>query len=176
MEKEKILLNATLCYLIRGNEVLLALKTKKIGQGCYNGYGGGIELREKPRKAAVRELREECRVKAKPKDLFKVAVIDFHNATAEGKTFVCRVHVFFLYKWEGEPLETDEMATPTWFGFNNLPDNLMLADKTWLPLVLEGKRIRARAYYGPYQKMLIGKVEVKEVKYLKKLHLMYLSG
>jgi 8-oxo-dGTP diphosphatase len=172
MEKEKVLLNATLCYLIRDNKVLLALKTKKIGKGCYNGYGGGIEFRENPREAAVRELREESKgVKAKPKDLSKVAVIDFHNATAEGKTFICRVHVFFLYEWEGEPSETDEMAMPTWFDFNNLPDNLMLADKTWLPLVLEGKRIQAKASYGPFQRTLIGDVEVKEVRCFNRLFL-----
>ena len=43
MQEEKVSLNATLCYPIRDNKILLVLKAQKIGQGCWNGYGGGID-------------------------------------------------------------------------------------------------------------------------------------
>lgn len=41
MRKEKVLENAVLVFLLKGDEVLLAVKTRNIGAGCYNGYGGG---------------------------------------------------------------------------------------------------------------------------------------
>lgn len=164
IEEEKVLLNAVLCYLIGDKKILLSLKTQKIGKGSFNGFGGGIEPGESEREAAIRELKEESGgVTADSGDLSKVAVLECCNAMAGGETFTCRIHVFFLHKWKGEPRNTDEMENPTWFGFDSLPDSLMLADKIWLPLVLAGKKIFVKAKYGPYQKSLLGGVEIKEV-------------
>jgi len=165
MEKEKILSDATLCYLIKGDEVLLPLKTMKIGKGCRNGYGGGIENREKQKMSAIRELKEESGgVIADSSDLQKVALIDFHNTTADGKKFICKVHVYLIKNWREEPIATDEMADPKWFSINSLPDNLMSADKEWLPLVLKGEKITAMAEYGPHQKKLLAPVEITRVE------------
>ncbi|MDI6717684.1 MAG: NUDIX domain-containing protein [Patescibacteria group bacterium] len=130
MEKEKVLLNATLCFLIKNNQILLALKKKKIERECWNGYGGGINDGEIIEEAAIRELKEESGgIIAVLDDLKKVAVIDFHNTKSDGEKFICRVHIYLVRNWIGEPKETEEMTKPTWFNINNLPfENMMPAD------------------------------------------------
>ena len=165
MEEEKTLLNAILCYLVRGKEVLLSIKTKNIGEGRWNGYGGGIEEGDRtPEEAALRELKEEAKVVASPDCLEKVAIIDFCNTKSDGSVFNCKVHVYLVSRWVGEPQVSEEMINPTWFDKERLPfDKMMLADREWLPLVLNGKKIIVSAKYGPFQKTLLGKVEICQV-------------
>ncbi len=164
MEQEKVLLQAVLCYLIDGEKVLLAFKTAKIGKDRWNGYGGGIEEGETPRVAAVRELEEESGLVALPEDLLKVAIVDFHNTTTEGKNFICRVHVYTTSRWSGVLKEDKTMIRPTWFEKDNLPlEKMMPADRFWLPLILSGKKIKAEAHYGPFQKELLQPVTIEEV-------------
>lgn len=172
MKKEKVLAHATVCFLKRkGNEILLAIKKKNIGEGFWNGYGGGIKSGETPRQAAVREIEEETKEKEEeqgvivlPEDLEKIAEIDFHNFKTDGGTFVCKVHFYLAEKWEGEPREGDEMKKPTWFSMDNLPlDEMMPADKKWLPVALSGKKVKASPKLGPFQKELLEDFEIIEV-------------
>jgi 8-oxo-dGTP pyrophosphatase MutT (NUDIX family) len=164
MQEEKILLNATLCFPIKDGKVLLGLKAKKIGQGRWNGYGGGIDGEETPEQSILRELAEEAKITASADSLEKVAIVDFHNTNSDGFAFTCRVHVYFVSQWEGEPQETEEMLKPTWFKKDSLPlDGMMPADREWLPVVLTGKKIIAEAYYAPFQKILLGKVRLHYV-------------
>jgi hypothetical protein len=94
----------------------------------------------------------------------KVAIVNCHNTKSDGETFICIVHYYLVKAWSGEPQETKEMLTPTWFSIDNLPyDQMMLADKIWLPQALSGKKIRAEAYYGPFQKTLLRQVVVWQV-------------
>lgn len=164
MTEEKVLMNATLCFLVRDDKILLARKVDKIGKGCWNGYGGGFEVGENAEQCVIRELKEESDVTTFSDSIEKVAIVNFHNTKSDGEIFVCRVYVYLVRKWIGEPKETEEMLTPTWFSIKNLPfDQMMLADKVWLPEVLIGKRIIAEAYYSPFQKELLGKVIFKQV-------------
>jgi len=163
--EEKVLFNATVCFLVKEDKILLGLKTKKIGKGSWNGYGGGIEDDESPEDAAVRELREETAgVVATPDDLEKIAIVDFHNTKTDGSVFVCKVHFYLVKNWEGEIKETEEMVNPTWFDKNNLPlDKMMPADKEWLPIALSGQKIIATAYLSPFQQESLKGVEMQYV-------------
>jgi len=164
MREEKVLLNATLCFPIRGDKILLARKTKKIGQGCWNGYGGGIEDGETPEQSMIRELEEESGVIASPEALEKMAIVDSHNTKSDGGIFVCRVHVYFLHQWAGEFEPTEEMVDPTWFDKQNLPfAEMMPADKEWLPLIISGQKIIAEVKYSPFQQSLLSKMRIQRV-------------
>ena len=93
-----------------------------------------------------------------------IAIVDFHNTNSDGHSFTCRVHVYFVSQWEGEPQETEEMLTPTWFDKDALPlDGMMPADREWLPIILQGKKILAEAHYGPFQKTLLRHVKFRQV-------------
>lgn len=162
MEHEKVLTDATVCFLVRDGEVLLAMKTEKIGKGCWNGYGGGIEAEETPEEAAVRELWEESGITAETRDIEKVAVIDFHNTKSNGETFVCKVHFYLVYGWIGEPKDTKTMITPTWFRTDNLPlERMMPSEKFWLERILRGEKLYIKVGLGPFQKELLGEIEIK---------------
>ena len=165
-EKEKTLHEAVVCFLIRDKKILLAKKGGEIGKGLWNGYGGGIENRDKNEKmAAVREVEEESGgIMVLYQNLEKVADTYFKNTKEDGTTFVCHVAVFLVRKWIGVARTTEEMLEPTWFDMGNIPKDQMLpADKIWLPVVLSGKKIIVNASYGPHQGSLIGKVGIQEV-------------
>lgn len=67
---------ATLCYVMKGNEVLFLQRNKKDkktdlhqadGKSLYVGLGGKLELFESPREGIVRELKEEAGINITPK-------------------------------------------------------------------------------------------------------------
>jgi len=165
---EKVLKEAVVVFPVRDNKVLLAIKTRYIGEGCWNGYGGGVEKGETVLQSAARECKEESGLKLSLDSLEKVANIDCYNTKVSGEKFVCKLHVFLLRSWEGEPIETEEMITPTWFNFKNLPlDKMMFADRLWIPQVLNGKKIIGEVHYGPFQKTLLKPSIFTEVEYLE---------
>ncbi len=163
--EEKVLFSAVACFLVKDEQVLLGMKTQKIGKGCWNGYGGGIEEGETEREATVREFCEETGgVIIDPEHLEKIAIGYFYNKKSDGGTFVCAVHFYCAKEWEGEVKETEEMITPTWFKKNKLPlDTMMPTDKEWLPIALGGKNIIVRAYLSPFQEKSIAPVEIEYV-------------
>lgn len=162
-EKEKRLFRATVVLCVRNGKVLLARKTRRIGAGKWNGYGGGIEEGETPRECAVRETFEETSEEGKsngirilPEDLEYVGYALFHNHPADGDPFDCVVYAYIAKKFEGEPYESEQMATPTWFPDDKLPfDEMMAGDREWFPPMLLGVRVRLEAWYGPRQESFL---------------------
>jgi 8-oxo-dGTP pyrophosphatase MutT (NUDIX family) len=166
-EKERILNDAVVVFLVKNSHVFLATKMKKIGKGKLNSWGGGIEKGETSFDAGVRELEEETRGNRKTgvivhKDnLSKVAIMDFHNTTSEGITFVCKVHMLVATKWEGEIISTEDMADPKLYSLNDIPlDQMMPADRVWFPKMFSGRKFVGKAKLSPRQETLIGNVEI----------------
>lgn len=158
MMKGKIFTN---CFLVKtdneGNpvQVCLAMKKRGFGQGMWNGSGGKPEENESVDMAARREVQEEFGVKVKK--LEKRGEIVFVLRQEEKNVLM---HTFWATDWENEPVESEEMK-PEWFGVDNVPYKQMWkSDKEWLPIILLGKKIRARYTYV-YEG---GDVETREIK------------
>ena len=142
----------TLCYLLRTDEktgsieqVCLALKKKGFGVGRWNGVGGKVQEGESIEDATKREAQEEIGVHIL--SMQKMAEITFlfpHHPDWDEVA-----HIYLSSHWKGEPYETEEMGTPTWFDTDKLPyDGMWAADKDWLPLILQGKYLKGTVVFG----------------------------
>lgn len=139
---------ATLIFLIKPEtkEICLGMKKRGFGVGKWNGFGGKVADGESVIDAAIREIEEETRdegethgVKVTSENLTKVAVMKFTfpNKADWGQ----EVHAFLVDKWEGEPVESEEMS-PQWFKYNDIPYSSMWEDDAiWLPRVLKGEKL-----------------------------------
>lgn len=137
---------ASLCLLLRGDEVLLARKKRGFGAGKWNGVGGKPEPGEAIDATAIRETEEEIGVT--PHDLRRVATLDFFfPAEPEFAGWDQQVCVYLTERWDGEPAESEEVA-PRWFLRGAIPFAEMWADDPfWLPLVLRGVSVRGQFLY-----------------------------
>lgn len=133
--------DATLVFLLRDNQILLGYKKQRFGAGKWNGFGGKLHDGEAIASAAAREMFEESSVVVAPDDLTPVARIEFFFPFKTEWNQI--VHAFIATRWQGEPVESDEML-PQWFATHAIPfDKMWADDQHWLPLVLQGKRIEA---------------------------------
>jgi ADP-ribose pyrophosphatase YjhB (NUDIX family) len=165
MDLRKKNLVGTLVFPIEKNNVLLAIKTRKIGEGLRNGWGGGQEEGETIEEAAIREFHDESGLWAKLEDLEYKGKVTFHNQKEDGRKFIVEVHMFLLRKWSGVLKPNPEMRDPKLWPISNLPFNEMMpSDKDWLPLVLKGKFIEGNVWHGPNQKEIIRPSEIKIVQ------------
>ena len=131
----------TIVFLLRGDEILLAMKQRGVGAGYWNGPGGKVDLGETIEQAMIRECEEEIGVT--PTEYTKVAYHDFVLQNEEGSWHQW-THVYVATAWQGEPAPSDEML-PRWFSQANIPYAQMWPDDIlWLPLVLEGKLLQTR--------------------------------
>ena len=99
------MINTTLCYITRGNDVLMLHRVKKkndINKDKWIGIGGKFEGEESPEECLLREVREEtgleltqwrCR-----------GVVTFLSDGCEGEF----MYLFTADGFEGEPKDCDE--------------------------------------------------------------------
>jgi 8-oxo-dGTP diphosphatase len=139
---------ATLCFLVKGDEVLLAEKQKKIGAGFLNGFGGKYEPEDKTiEQTNIREVEEEVRVIVKSAK--KMGEMIFKNPSDDDTLKNMVVHIFIATKWDGDPVETDEMKKIAWYKISDLDyDKFLSADRLFIPQILSGKFIKGIVEYG----------------------------
>jgi mutator protein MutT len=151
----------TLLFLIKNDQILLALKKRGFGAGKWNGVGGKIEADESIEEALVRECQEEIGVT--PKTWQAVAELDF---VQDSKTdpWHMYVHAYISTNWDGEPAESEEMR-PEWYKLDNIPyDDMWEDDRYWLPQILDGKRVHGSFTFDENDKMLDHNIsEVQEL-------------
>ena len=147
---KKPLRRATICFLVKDNKILLAMKKRGFGKGRWNGVGGKVNIGETVLAAAIRETQEEIQVT--PKKLKLVAKLDFYFPyVALKEDYNQQVIVYMIDDWDGKPAETEEMK-PQWYSKKLLPYNKMWSDDhLWLPHVLAGKKVRADFYFNESQ-------------------------
>lgn len=147
---------ATLCFLVKDNKVLLAMKKRGFGEGLWNGVGGKVKD-ETIEEALKREAKEEIGVELVFLD--KVALIHFYFPDEpEKEGWNQDVHVFLVTDWKGKPEESEEMK-PQWFQKNKLPlEKMWDDDKYWLPEVLSGKKIEAWFAFDSSEKIIQQKI------------------
>jgi 8-oxo-dGTP pyrophosphatase MutT (NUDIX family) len=137
MKKE---ITATLLFLIKDDQILLAMKKRGFGAGRFNGVGGKPEPDEAIEQTLVRETQEEIGVT--PTEFDKVAELTF-DEYFKGEPALMHVHVYTASSWTGTPTESEEMA-PKWFAKNQLPyDTMWPDDPYWLPQVVKGEKLIA---------------------------------
>jgi len=137
---------ATLCLLLKNDEILLAMKKRGFGVGKWNGVGGKVEEGESIKSAAIRELSEEIGVVAAEDNLEEVGDIKFYFT--DKPEWAQHMHVFVVRNWEEEPTESEEMR-PQWYKLREIPyDSMWADDKHWLPLVLAGKKVEGEFYFN----------------------------
>lgn len=143
----------TLLFLRRDEKLLLAMKKRGFGANRWNGIGGKVEAQETIEEALVRECQEEIGVT--PKNFWLVAVHDF--VFTDGSSDM-QVHTFLCDSWQGEPVETEEMA-PQWFTTTAIPyDEMWQDDRYWLPEVLAGQHLHTRFTFDQNEQLIDSKV------------------
>ena len=149
-----------LSFLCRDGEILLAMKKRRFGAGKWNGYGGKCDVGESIEDSAVREIEEESSVKVKKEDLNFFGTIDFYfNDKPEWNQ---KVFIYKVYKWEGEPVETEEMK-PQWYKFEEIPwSDMWVGDDQWLPLVIQNKKIKGEVHFDEGGKKLLNVKLIEE--------------
>jgi len=151
---KSVMRQSTLLFLIKDNQILLAMKKRGFGVNRFNGVGGKPQLDENILDTAIRETQEEINIT--PKNIIQVATIDFYF---ENKPeWDQQVLVYLTKEWEGDPIETEEM-NPQWFDIDKLPfENMWPDDPFWLPLVLSGKKLQAEFTFDQNSQILNQKI------------------
>ncbi len=135
----------TLCFLRRGDEVLLGRKTRKIGKGLWNGIGGNFDKGEDKtmEDAARREVKEEIGIEVG--EMTCLGKIDFKFPD----NTVYRVVMFTTDDYEGElSANLEEISELKWFDKNKLPlDEMLPADREFVPQLLDGQKVYGRVEF-----------------------------
>ncbi len=139
--------DTSLVYPVREDgKILLGRKRRGMGYGKWNGFGGKIEEGETMRECVARELFEECGLIVPPSSLEMAGDLYFHQPSDPRWSHAGIV--YFAKGWQGTPHLSDEME-PRWFDPSEFPyDEMWMADKVWLPLLLSGKKIRGIIYFA----------------------------
>lgn len=144
---------ATLCYLIRGDRVLLQRKARGLfGEGRWNAPGGKLSSGELPADAAVREMVEETGLQVT--GLRFRGILNFY--LGQSKELDQTVFIFSCTEAAGELRHSSE-GELRWFLVAEIPYQEMWEDdQIWLPLLLLGKSFVGNFYFSEDYERLLG--------------------
>jgi len=148
---------ATLCYIKKGNQILLQKKTKGLfGGEKYNAPGGKLQENEEPKAGVIREVEEETGLTVS--NLKPHGTLYFYDG--DESQVAWQVHIFSTENFEGELKEQVREGVHEWTDKDKIPyDKMWEDDKYFVPSVLEGKSVLGHFYFkkgfGPIQKHIL---------------------
>ena len=147
-----MVIEATICHIIRGRKLLLKKATRGISVGKWNAPGGKLEPGETHVQCARREVLEETGLRVS--NLFYHGTLTF--LMDGGKTLHTRAQVFSAHDAKGRARSSAEGAV-RWYPLDSLPESQMWEDdEFWVPLVLHGIRFDATFTYDEANRHVIG--------------------
>ena len=141
---------ATLCYVQKGNNVLLINFTKEgMSKGKWNGVGGKTNPGESPEEAVIREVKEETG-------------LTIRNAKLRGLlTFIgeddkdWNVLVFTTKEFEGAPFSETREGKLRWVAMDDvLKLNVWPDDHFWFPLLKQDKFFTGKLVFGKNKEII----------------------
>ena len=96
----------TICFIKRGNEVLLLNRDKPCWMGRWNGIGGKLEKDESPKECMLREIKEETGIDI-GKVNYKGNVTWITDVTSKGGMYAFTAELPLDYIYE-TPVKIDE--------------------------------------------------------------------
>jgi 8-oxo-dGTP diphosphatase len=147
-----VVIEATICHIIRGQNLLLKKATRGISVGKWNAPGGKLEPGETPEHCARREVLEETGL--------RVSKLFYHGSLTflmdGGKTLHTRAHVFSTHDAKGRARSSAE-GEVRWYPLDSMPEGKMWEDdKLWIPLMLGRIRFDATFTYDAANRHVIG--------------------
>jgi 8-oxo-dGTP diphosphatase len=132
---------ATLCFILKGREVLLLLKSEgRFGGGKWNGLGGKLTVGETPLGCVRREVMEESGLDVPAPEFHGTLYFRFGDDPLRDWL----VHVYSTTEFRGEPKPSEE-GELRWFPLRDIPyEGMWEDDRHWLPLVLKGATVNGR--------------------------------
>ena len=155
---KQLTIQATLCFILRDDKVLLLKKSKGLfGQDKWSAPGGKMLPGEEAEYCAVREVLEETQLAIKNPE--QVGILHFYkNDRRENPDWT--VHVFLSRTFKGIPVRSRE-GQIRWFDANSLPlEDMWEDDRYWSRLALEGRRFEGWFYYsGDFENLVDYRIE-----------------
>ena len=147
-----MVIEATICHVIRGGRLLLKEANRGISVGKWNAPGGKSEPGEAPEECARREVLEETGL--------RVSNLLYHGTLTfvmdGGKTLHTRAHLFSTREAKGRARSSPE-GPVKWFRLDGLPfDQMWEDDRFWIPLMLMGVRFNATFTYDVANRHVVG--------------------
>ncbi len=142
-----------LTYVIDGDDILLILKKRGMGDGYYNGPGGHIELEETKTEAAVRETKEETGLDVSDLEERGTLYFQFKDGTR------MIGYVFVTHTYSGTLIDECDETKPFWAKISTLDySNMWEDDRLWFPLLIDGKKFNGYFIFDD-RKLIDSKVE-----------------